>query len=410
MKKKMDRQIFRKYKVFIDLFYSLCALGTMHGTLQIIVYPYLNKVWGTEEFGNIVSALGMVTIFAVSAGLAVNNIQLKTGDKAEKLFSFLYTVSILAVIGMILTLLFSYRMLSGVKDLFFLGAISLVTSYRSYGDVFYRICLNYKRYFIYYTILSFGYLAGLLALKLTGEWGIVFIFGEILALLYLTGTQLAQIKSKPFARSKDKEIFRSSLLLYISLLVYYVALNFDKIILLYMIDGNAVTEFYAASLMGKTFSLLIGSLNAIILSYLVKNKNGMSFKQLYIILVLTAVLGIGALGICLLFTPFITGILYPQVQNTVNSIYVVTNIAQVLCFMSSILLTVLLYLSNSKLQLMVQSIFTALLVLVSSICVYYGGIHGYSKATLIVYTAKLILVILLCFIKTKQNLAENKMG
>lgn len=345
----MDRQIFRKYKVFIDLFYSLCALGIMHGTLQIIVYPYLNKVWGTEEFGNIVSALGMVTIFAVSAGLAVNNIQLKTGDKAEKLFSFLYTVSILAVIGMILTLLFSYRMLSGVKDLFFLGAISLVTSYRSYGDVFYRICLNYKRYFIYYTILSFGYLAGLLALKLTGEWGIVFIFGEILALLYLTGTQLAQIKSKPFARSKDKEIFRSSLLLYISLLVYYVALNFDKIILLYMIDGNAVTEFYAASLMGKTFSLLIGSLNAIILSYLVKNKNGMSFKQLYIILVLTAVLGIGALGICLLFTPFITGILYPQVQNTVNSIYVVTNIAQVLCFMSSILLTVLLYLSNSKL-------------------------------------------------------------
>ena len=40
-----------KKKVFSDIIWSIMALMAMHGVLQIVVYPSLNKRWGADAFG-----------------------------------------------------------------------------------------------------------------------------------------------------------------------------------------------------------------------------------------------------------------------------------------------------------------------------------------------------------------------
>lgn len=399
----------KKNKIFTDLLYSILALFLMHSVLQILVNPYLNNVMGSEEFGNMISAFGMVTIFAASAGLSVNNTQLKMGSSNKEKETFISAVHVLAVLGTVLTLFFSFKTAQGIGNILFLALIAIFTAYRSYGDVFYRANLNYRGYFLYYLALSIGYIIGLFFMNIVGKWGIVFLCGEIFALFYLFNSKdFGKInRNKIIFGKQEHEVFNSSFLLYISLLIYYLALNFDKIILLYMISGTAVTEFYAASLMGKTFSLLVGSLNAIILSYLVKSKEGMTFKLLNKIFILVITLGIVALLVCMAVTPYLVHILYPQVEVKALEIYVVTNVAQILCFMSSLLLTILLYLNNSATQVKVQAVFTLLIIVIAPILIFYCGVGGYAYATLLVYAVKLLVVSLLCVLSVRRKNKVN---
>lgn len=49
-------------------------------------------------------------------------------------------------------------------------ALFMVTVFRYYGDVEYRLTLNYQRYFIYYFLIGVGYLAGFVVYRITNQW------------------------------------------------------------------------------------------------------------------------------------------------------------------------------------------------------------------------------------------------
>ena len=54
----------------------------------------------------------------------------------------------------------------------------MLTVFRYYGDVEYRLNLNYRRYFIYYFLIGIGYLAGFGIYRLTGQWVWIYLIGE----------------------------------------------------------------------------------------------------------------------------------------------------------------------------------------------------------------------------------------
>lgn len=64
----------------------------------------------------------------------------------------------------------------------------MTTIFRYYGDVEYRLNLNYKKYFYYYCVLTGGYIAGFGLYFLTKNWFLVFLAGEAAALVYLAAT------------------------------------------------------------------------------------------------------------------------------------------------------------------------------------------------------------------------------
>ena len=54
----------------------------------------------------------------------------------------------------------------------------MFTVFRYYGDVEYRLNLNYQRYFIYYLLIGLGYLAGFGVYYVTGQWVWIYLIGE----------------------------------------------------------------------------------------------------------------------------------------------------------------------------------------------------------------------------------------
>ena len=50
------------FKVSKDVLYSFLAMFVSIGTMQIVVYPYLAKIYSADEYGNILTILGLLTI------------------------------------------------------------------------------------------------------------------------------------------------------------------------------------------------------------------------------------------------------------------------------------------------------------------------------------------------------------
>ena len=61
----------------------------------------------------------------------------------------------------------------------------MLTVFRYYGDVEYRLNLNYRRYFIYYLLIGIGYLAGFGIYYVTGQWVWIYLIGEGAALVFV---------------------------------------------------------------------------------------------------------------------------------------------------------------------------------------------------------------------------------
>ena len=87
----------------------------------------------------------------------------------------------------------------------------MLTVFRYYGDVEYRLNLNYRRYFIYYFLIGIGYLAGFGIYRLTGQWVWIYLIGEAaaLALVGVTGNIFHQFfqKKRIFLRRHSVEAF-----------------------------------------------------------------------------------------------------------------------------------------------------------------------------------------------------------
>ena len=85
----------------------------------------------------------------------------------------------------------------------------------------------------------------------------------------------------------------------------------DKIIIYPMIGAEAVTIYYIATLLGKLVSMVIGPINSVMLSYIVKLKQ-ISNKILTLILCSAVMIAVVGYIICLTFGEVVLKYIYPQ--------------------------------------------------------------------------------------------------
>ena len=280
----------------------------------------------------------------------------------------------------------------------------LLMVFRFYGDVEYRLNLNYQRYFIYYAVLTGGYLAGFGLYLLTGMWYLIFLTGETLALLYLalTGTVFKDF----FAPSRwFSTAFRRGIFLMFSYVITNVTLNIDRLVLKFLISDLAVTQYYAVSLLGKTLVLLVAPINTIIISFLTKRKENLTRIQ-YLKFVgagygVSLVFFIGAE----IFTPIFLRLFYGNLYESVRPVIGIVNASQVLGVLSAYLFIVVLTFTEEKWQMILQIIHLAVItVLVLSVTGKYG-LAGFSTAVLIANAVRAAVVTLfgLFMVGRKKN-------
>lgn len=388
MMKILD-MIKQKKKLLSDLIYTMGASILMNGVLQLLIYPYINRSMGEEYLGNVVFYMSIVYIIGQAMGMSFcsnrlvlrNQCETSNGDY-NRLLAFLAPAG--AIVGAVI---FSFYVHS-VPEILAFGLIVLFTVLRYYANVEYRLKLNYKKYFLYFVILTAGYGVGALIYAITGQWVFIFLTGEVIATIYMFAFGTIFKKEPPTENTGliAKQIF----FLLISYLVYEGITNADRMILKNLLDARAVALFYVVSMIGKTLQLFVGPINNIALSYMSADKKQMTKEDFWRTTVLYIAVGAIFYLFCLVGTPLYVKLFYPNLYGELQGLNLAVNAGQVINFAASLILPSILASLGSKYHMMLQVLYAVVYLPLAILFTMRGGIWGFAAATLLANSLRLI--------------------
>ena len=153
-----DRE--QKKGIAVNTLYTMGGLLWMNAVLQIVVTPLLNRLMGAEQLGNLLYITGLVAIICPSVGQALNTSRLVVRRDCEVTNGdYDWLLLIFGAIGSFVALVMSRNSITNMAMAVGVFIMFMLTVFRYYGDVEYRLNLNYRRYFIYYLLIGIGYLA-----------------------------------------------------------------------------------------------------------------------------------------------------------------------------------------------------------------------------------------------------------
>lgn len=392
-----------KKKIIGNTIYTMSGNLIMNGVLQLAVYPLLHRMMGSEELGTLLFLMGLVAILCPSIGQSLNTSRLVLRRDVEVTNGdYDWLLLIFGAVGSVVALLIavSRASLNGGAAAVFTAALIFATLFRYYGDVEYRLSLHYKQYLIYYLVLTAGYLLGFVLYRIAGLWYLIFLTGEALALLYvgITGSIFRNFweRSPYFSLAFTRGGF-----LLLSYLVTNLTLNIDRLALNFLIDSTAVTQYYVVSLIGKTMVLLVVPVNTIIISYLTKRKERLNPGQF--LKFVMAGLGVSAVFFLAaqIGTPIFVRLFYPALYTPVKPLITIVNLSQVLGLYSAYLFIIVLTFTGESWQLGLQLLHLGIIAGLVLILTGRYGIRGFSLAVLAANAIRVVLVVLLGFLKKR---------
>ena len=153
-----DRE--KKRQIVKNTLYTIGGALVLNGILQLLIYPRLNAELGAEQNGMVLYIMAFVNILGPSVGQAMNNSRLVVRRELPVTKDYNLSIGIFSAVGILVSLLLSGEALNEVPSFVLAAAVMLLTIYRFYGDVEYRLSLDYRKYFIYYTFCGVGYALG----------------------------------------------------------------------------------------------------------------------------------------------------------------------------------------------------------------------------------------------------------
>lgn len=369
-----------------DLLYSIAGVAFFNIILQFIIYPYVSAKIGSAQFGDMLFLLAVVNIIAPSFGNAVNNTRMvlpereKTENGDYMLILSCFT-TVTAIVCLVISLIRGLSVIGGVL----LFAVSVLTMFRFYANVEYRLNLEFKKQLVFYILLGVGYLVGVVPFLLSGRWEWIFMTGELLAVLRVV------ISGGIFRKcgktsERRREIAGNAVTLAGSYLLTNLMLMLDRFVLLYFVDSSAVSEYYVLSLLGKTVAIIGIPLNSIIIGYLTKGSKSMD-RPLYRKSVLgLLILAILFTAVCGGLTPVYIRLMYPALFAEMKDIIVlafIVSLAQILYFVTNILLVIILTFVKAKWQLIIQIVYATVFIASAIGMTLLWEIRGFAYAAVI---------------------------
>lgn len=402
---KTDKK--KVFNIASDLVFSIAGLVLMNGVLQLLINPKLTEWMGDVAFGNLQSILAVVSIMGTSFGVAANYSRMvrsrEKKDTNGDYNIFLTVISVLCIAVSAVTLVI-YESFSPVHFIL-LTALMVVTVLRYYGDVNYRMNLNYKGFFVYYAMITAGYCLGLLIYKyVSQQWMLTFIAGETAAVIFvLLHGNIFRGKNLLKRSENFGDTVKSIGILSGTNLLSSIAQQSDKIILRLAMDGGAVTTLYVSTLLGKIVSLLTTPLNGVLIGYLTKYDGKITKKMLAAFA--GALLGIGVVSLfaCYIGSLIFVKFLYSaEIFAEAKQYFFLANAGQIFYFLSNCLMTVILRIASEKYQMYINFVYIIIYAAVVIPMTMTYGIWGIVIALLIVNTAKFAIVTVVGFVEIKK--------
>ena len=375
----------------------------MNAVLQIVITPLLNRVMGAEQLGGLLYITGLIAIVCPSVGQALNTSRLVVRrNYAVTNGDYDWILLVFGAIGSGVALWMSRNSLESIPMVIGAFLLFMFTVFRYYGDVEYRLNLNYKRYFIYYLLIGIGYLAGFVIYRITDQWLWIYLVGEVAALCYVavTGSVFHQFfqRSQYFSTALGRGFF-----LTMSYLITNTTMNMDRLVIKQVLGNEQVTWYYVVSLIGKTLVLLIAPINTIVISYLTKRKELLTRSQFG-----KAVLAGGGVSLvfflaCQVGTPLFVWLFYRNLYDSVKGLVTVVNLAQILGLFSAFLFILVLTFTDEKWQLWIQLAHFAVLLVTSVLAARAYGMIGFAWASLGANSLRVAAVIILGLVKAGKD-------
>lgn len=394
-----------EHRFFKDSFWTISALCILNVTIQFLIYPFLNYALGAEEYGNILFLISIINIVSVSIGISVNNRRMVASADAATQNSeynlFLLVISVLLLpICAAMSVIFKMNM--GLVQILLFWLLMCTTTWRYYADVEFRLNLNYKGYFIYYFVISLGYLLGIVLFNATKEWTMILLPGEIAGLVYVGWK--GEIFRKASINKEGMQVFLKAVMYLIaSQLLIQLVFNADRFVLKLLSGGVAVTVYYIASLMGKTIALLTTPLNSVIIGYLAKSRKKMTAGRWSRIVGLCIIAGGVILFVCVVASHIVIRMLYPNEFEMAEPLFILANLAQIVYFMTGILTTILLRYVEEKQQLNITLVYVVAFAVIVLPVTWKYKLWGFAYAILIVNTFRFVYVFLVMLKKIKDK-------
>ena len=394
-------------RIAANTIYTIGGALVLHGVLQLLVYPRLAAELGAEKNGTVLYIMALINILGPSIGQALNNSRLVLRrDMPVTNGDYNCTILIFSAIGIAGAMVFSFitspgTIVPGVLMCLIIAA-ALMTIFRYYGDVEYRISLDYRSYFIYYALCGAGYAVGFLLYRLTGNWILIFLTGEAFALIFVA------LKGSIFRRFfGTSECFRGVLtkgsVLVLSYFVTNLTLNIDRIYLNNTLGGEAVTVYYVVSLIGKTLVLFIAPINTVLISYLTREETRVSRNRFVKFTGIGIAVSAVFFVLCEIATPIFIRLFYPGVAEAAKPLITVVTISQILAMLSAYLFIIALTFTGERWQLLLQTLHLVLVVILIMAMTPHGGLFAFSTAVLIANLIRVLLVILLGVCKAERT-------
>lgn len=403
MLSKFILQLRGKKKIFFDFILNFVASFLSTAVIQLIVYPFLSRIMPEEEYGVLLTVMGISNAIITSFGISLNNVRLMENSDYERkgiCGDFIPILFILATIGFVLnfcyTIVFhSYSFIAGIL----LALFSSFGIIRSYGSVIYRIILDYKKNLYFCLIVAIGNIGGLGILIIFNSiklWPIVFILGEVFGIIYLLLSSKILLEKNKITSLFGKTL-KNELILLVTSIVANLLTYFDRILILPLLGGEAVTNYSVASFLGKSLGVLMIPISSVLLSYYSQKEYIMSIKKFWRSNSIVLILGMLFFGICVVLGKQVTGIFYPTVINAAIPYLILANLAAIINIIGNMTLPAVLKFAPMYWQIVIQFIYSITYICLGIAYANKSGLYGFSIAAVV---AGIVKIVLLYFIGT----------
>ena len=373
MEKKKIRNI------LTDSVWSIAGTVLMTVAAQFVVYPFWEREFGTEKYGMIIYLISLMNIVSITFGssLGYTRIMLsaKNSTKNSPYLLLLFLLSIISALYALIVSFFNSAFFS-LLDIACYAVLCVITAWRYYADVEYRIHLNYKGFFLYYTLIGIGYIAGMLLMSFTDLWALALIPGEFLGLFFVL------LKGHIFKRDEIKreelsELSKMFLVLIGSNLINTLIFNADRILINHALGSIAVSVYYVSSLFGKTLSLITTPLNGVISGYIARFKGVPEKKMKLLIITAALVLAVLSAFACTIGAHIILPFLYPETYPLAEDKIFICSLTQTVYFSTNIISVLMMRFADKKHQLISNIIYAFSFAVICIPITAFGGTEGF---------------------------------
>jgi len=404
----------QKKKILSDSVWSIAGLVVMNVMLQFAVYPFWERKAGEAALGNILYLISLMNVISVSIGVSANYARMKRSENdraGNKPYIVLLGICSLIAFGSAVVI----SLLGGVElspiEVCLFGLVMVCTMWRYYADVEFKLSLNYRSYFLYYFSISVGYAVGIALFYVTGLWPLTLLTGEVFGLIYVLIRGKIFRPSVPFVMSEFVDITKLAIMLFGAEAIATLIFNADRIMLKALLGDVAVTEYYLASLLGKTIALLTGPLTGVIVGYLFKFKGDLSLKWMNVIFGASVAVIALTTAACTVGSYIIIPFLYPDQYADIKSYFLITNLSQVFYFIANVITVILLRFAKSRYQLYVNIVYAVAFLALCIPFTVYGGFGGFCFGLLLTCFARFITSVILGYfsvIRSKRTAKNNE--